>query len=613
MLVNLRPNSNASSLAGILAGVGSIVLLGIQGFILFMSSRGLDLTDEGFYLNSIVWADHYKFGVSGFGSFYAIFFDLLGENWVALRGWTLGINWVLWVSLGLLTLRLIASKNEYRFAWTVWVFFSLAFGSLSLLVLNVWLLTPSYNTLAFQAVTIFVCGLLAGRIWGRVGIPVIGLGLFLSFVAKPTTTVALVAILALVNLRKSRAAIVDFVAVGVVSLGLLLAWAVYLDWSIFEYINRLAVGLTFTSLLDGGQVVWGENWASSLVGAFWPFAGLSVAQITYVTLATLSLLALFLNRLFMPSGSPGMQRFLYLLGSTGFSISLLSLFISREPGYFGQITVVSLLAILFSALIGIAYRGKDSKLFEVSKMDSANVRLAFGIGLAPLAFAFGTNNNYWQQSSAVGGMYFLSAALVISFINTKRFVGRNSAPGVQLISILAGVAVAATTVLGAMNFPYRQSATAFEMVPSSEVSGLYVERDTNKFFNDLSNLRETSDFQSGTPLIDNTGASPTAIYVLGGLPLGSAWLIGGYSGSEKLAEAQLRLYSQQCLDSAWILDEPTAPRRVFGFNPEEFSLSPGNTYEALGSVRNSLTDGSQILYRPSNKTLTDSEVCALNR
>ena len=613
MLLNLRPNSIASPLVRVLSAVGSIALLGFQGFVLAMSSRGLDLTDEGFYLNSILWADHYKFGVSGFGNFYAIFFDLLGEDWVALRAFTVVTNWVLWVTLGLLALRLVASRTGNRIDWTTTLFFSLASGAFSLLVLNLWLSTPSYNTLAFQAVTIFVCGLLAGRIWGRVGIPVIGLGLFLSFVAKPTTTIALVAILALVNLRKSRAAIVDFIAVGVVSLGLLVAWAIYLDGSILEHINRLAVGLTFTSLLDGGQIVWGENWASRLAGAFWPFVGLRAPQVTYIAVATLSLLWLFLNRLFMPSRNPGGQRFFYLLGSSVFGISLLLLFISREAGYFGQITLVGLLAILFFVLIGIAYNRRDSKFIDQPLVSSADLRLVLGIGLTPLAFAFGTNNNFWQQSSAVGGMYFLSAVLVISSVSTKHFIGRNSPSGIQLILTMAGVAVTATTVLGAMNVPYRQSSTVFEMVSSSEVSGIYVDKDANRFFKDLSDLRETSDFLSGTPLIDNTGASPTAIYVLGGLPLGSAWLIGGYPGSQELAEAQLRLYSQPCLDLAWILDEPTAPRRVFGFDPEEFSLSPSNTYEAVGAVKNPLTGGTQILYRPSNKSLTDSVVCSLNR
>ncbi len=578
-----------------------------------MSARGLDLTDEGYYLNSIAWAEHYKFSVSSFGDFFAIFYGLFDSNWPAIRLATILINWLLWVVLGLLSLKLSSEIQNKSFHWTVWVFFASASGALSLLGLNLWLPTPSYNTLAFQAVTIFVCGLIASRVWGRIGIPIIGLGLFLSFVAKPTTAVALVAILALVNLKRSRTAILSIVGSGAVSLGLLIAWAIYLDGSVLDYANRLAVGLRFTSLLDGGQIVWGDAWASSLMNAFWPFAGLSFRQIAYIALAAFSLLALLLNILLTPANKPEARKALFVLGFSGFLLSMFLLFVSREPGYFGQISVVGLLAVLLAVVIGIASRRGDSDFLNYSVLNSANVRLALGIGLTPLAFAFGTNNNYWQQSSAVGGMYFLSAALVVSFTNSKHFAGRNSSSGVQLLSISAAMAVVAITVLGAMNFPYRQASTVFQMVPSNEVSGIYVDTGTKRFFEDLSNLRETSDFQSGTPLIDNTGASPTAIYVLGGLPLGSAWLIGGYRGSEGLAEAQLRQYSQQCLDSAWILDEPTAPRRVFGFYPEKFALSPGTTYEAMGSVRNSLTGGTQILYRPSHNSLTDSKVCSLDR
>jgi hypothetical protein len=613
MLVNLRPHPIANHLAKVLSAVGSIALLVFQGFVLAMSSRGLDLTDEGYYLNSISWASQYEFGVSGFGSFYSIFFDLLGQNLLVLRTVTLLTNWVLWVTLGLVTLRLVTSMTGDRFDWTMRFFFSLASGALSLLVLNLWLPTPSYNTLAFQAVTIFVCGLLTSRIWGRIGLPVIGVGLFLSFVAKPTTTVFLVAILALVILRKSRAALFDFIASGIVALGLLFAWALYLDGSVFEYINRLAIGLSFTSLLDGGQIVWSDNWASALAAALWPFAGLSVAQIAYIAFAALSLLSLFLNRLFGPASNPGVQRFIYVLGSSGFLISLVLLYMSREPGYFGQVTVVGFLAILLTVVFVVAYRGRDLKFLDQSLVNSANLRLVVGIGLTPLAFAFGTNNNYWQASSAVGGMYFLSAALVVLFIDSKNFVGSNSTFGAQLILVGAGIAVATTTVIGAMNFPYRQTSPVYEMVPSSQIPGIFVGTETEKYFQDLSNIEEASGFQRGTPLIDNTGASPTAIYIIGGLPLGSAWLIGGYPGSGQLAEAQLRLYSQQCLDSAWILDEPTAARRVFSFNSKSFSLAPSNTYEALGYAKNPLTGGTQILYRPSDVSPVDSRACSQDR
>jgi hypothetical protein len=304
---------------------------------------------------------------------------------------------------------------------------------------------------------------------------------------------------------------------------------------------------------------------------------------------------------------------MYVLGSSGFLLSLVMLYMSREPGYFGQITIVGLLAILLSVVFGIAYMRRDSNFLNQSLINSANLRLVVGIGLTPLAFAFGTNNNYWQASSAIGGMYFLSAALVVTFINSEYFVGSNSPFGVQLISLGAGIAVAATTVLGAMNFPYRQASPVFDMVPSSQIPGIFVGTETNSYFQELSKIKESSGFQRGTPLIDNTGASPTAIYIIGGLPLGSAWLIGGYPGSGDLAEAQLRLQTQQCLDSAWILDEPTAPRRVFNFKAQSFSLAPSNAYEAVGSAKNPLTGGTQILYRPSDVSPVDSRACSQDR
>ncbi len=76
------------------------VFVALQVFIGNLTRRGLDLTDEGYYMNSIHWADHYQAGVSGFGDFYGILYVSLGQDFGALREINSWLSWVLWSILG---------------------------------------------------------------------------------------------------------------------------------------------------------------------------------------------------------------------------------------------------------------------------------------------------------------------------------------------------------------------------------------------------------------------------------------------------------------------------------------------------------------------------------
>ena len=68
-------------------------------------------------------------------------------------------------------------------------------------------------------------------------------------------------------------------------------------------------------------------------------------------------------------------------------------------------------------------------------------------------------------------------------------------------------------------------------------------------------------------MIDATGASPGYVYQLGGVPLGSTWLLGGYAGSRAAALDALRAADPADLRRAWILDAPRSPRRIAGLLP----------------------------------------------
>ncbi len=113
--------------------------------------RGIDLTDEGFYLNWISNPGLYKISATQFGYIYHPLYQLLGKNLVLLRQSDmlimLGLSWVLCVQL----LRYIFSRDELTMHCSSFYLYSIAFGlatSIFTFFGSIWWLpTPSYNSL----------------------------------------------------------------------------------------------------------------------------------------------------------------------------------------------------------------------------------------------------------------------------------------------------------------------------------------------------------------------------------------------------------------------------------------------------------------------------------
>ena len=69
-------------------------------------------------------------------------------------------------------------------------------------------------------------------------------------------------------------------------------------------------------------------------------------------------------------------------------------------------------------------------------------------------------------------------------------------------------------------------------------------------------------YQIGQPILDATGDGPGLVYALGGRPLGVAWLLGGYPGSERVAARLLDGLSVVDLRRAWLLSAADNPRAL---------------------------------------------------
>jgi len=234
-----------------LCALGTALLL---GWLLTYSAYGIDFTDESFYL---VWMANpfiYPGSVTQFGFVYHPLHLLLGGDIAALRQANILITFSLaWVLSSVFLSSQVPALKTNRSAMFI---AAAGLASSVFFLFNAWLITPSYNSLALQALLITTTGLiLAEKSSQRASIAgwiLIGIGGGLAFLAKPSTALAL-ALAVLLYLIFSRKLSLRMLALAVAcTLLLLVASALLIDGSVLHFIERLQLGLAFTQYMEGG-------------------------------------------------------------------------------------------------------------------------------------------------------------------------------------------------------------------------------------------------------------------------------------------------------------------------------------------------------------------------
>ena len=211
-LRNAVTSADRRSLAPMVAA--AITLAVGSALILYGAFRGLDLTDETFYLISINDPGAYALSYQPFGHVLAPLFALLDRSLPALRivtfiavvaaGSLLGHHCGRYAGLGSMALAGAASSLALYFSWII---------------------TPNYNLLANVGLALIIAGVLAGP-W-RVGALLIGVGGYLVFFGKPTTAalaaLILAALLAVPRVRREQRLLLRGAMAGAIAFILIVA------------------------------------------------------------------------------------------------------------------------------------------------------------------------------------------------------------------------------------------------------------------------------------------------------------------------------------------------------------------------------------------------------
>lgn len=544
--------------------------VGTLVWLMIYSHYGFDFTDEGYYLVWIATPKLYDWSLSQFGYLYHPFYMLLKGDIVLLRIFNVCLTFLLSWLLVYLVIRGSFSGSVLDKIKRFLISFCFAVGGL--VFFNFWIPSPSYNSLNLQALLIAAAGLfIAQKRISRecvIGWLLIGLGGWLAFMAKPSTAAALGFIAIIYLFISNKINILMMVLCALLVSTLFVGSALLIDGSLIGFERRMQTALDFLSYLGGGHTF----------REILRFDSFSVSKSDFVIFVCL-LVTCSMAVYFFCSNRKLTKLFGLCLAGVA-TIGILSLVSGQAvlKAEYNNFSGLLLCVVPATALLlGASFYWRDA----ISSFSRQQLSNAFLFMILPHIYAFGTNNNYWQIGSSAGFFWLLAGLVFI--VPVLR--GREAIYTFLPLAILTQLVVVILLQRG-MELPYRQPQPLRLNLHSVEIgatgSTLMLSEGYAKYLADVIAGTRSAGFKPGTPMIDLTGQSPGVLYSIGAVSIGQAWMIGGYSGSYKLAVEALKKVPCEQLANAWILTEENGPRSISGEIVVAFGASPSD-YENMGS------------------------------
>lgn len=454
----------------------AITLLICGGLLVYGSGRGIDLTDEIFYL---VWARNpnaYQLIYQPFGYLLHPLFTLCGGNLQNYRLAGFGIA----AGAGVLLGCSLASANRER------AIFSLYGATSALTIFFPWIVTPSYNSAANVGALLIISGILsilagvrAMRISGTVALAA---GLCIAAFAKPPLFAIAVAVVLAAALVK-RSSWSAFALIAALGLGAAFIFLFLPPAGIFGLVRRIIVSQGVLSLPNTALALPGKV-ARDWLAVPWVLTSSAVA-------AALSL---------------GLGRFRWSrwLGYLGVALSLYYFWSVAGDAIDGGIPDFPGLALVLAAA------GYAGAVQHEQRANGPAVALLLG---APAAVALGTFNNQWFQLNFSMAFPFL-ALFTIAWADPRPW-RRGIAQGFAIVGPVAAMALAAW-------YPYSLPASIFDQQTPVEHplthDSILVDPETAEFVSGARGLAQ------GALVVDLSGTGPGVDAVLGARAPVLLWL-----------------------------------------------------------------------------------------
>ena len=596
--------------------VVAVLTAGFCAFAVNSLHYGFDFTDEGFYLLWMSSPEAFTSTLSWFGVVYHPLYALAGGDIFLLRifGFVLSVGLAWWLAYRTLAGPPFLSRIN-----------RVAIGALGAGVATAaWASgavapTPNYVALTIQGLLLTSIGL--SYVWRppdhlvRLGWVLIGLGLFVTFMAKPTAAAAagLLIVLALL-LSRSFTWRGGLSAVAVASIAGAFATLV-LAGSPGAVLREISTGLDLSRSLVSGHTLgravssvkkfvlmrdwWGASWEGVILlaglvvcTAVAVLAGRSSTRAARIVAAVLSgTLAITAGWVLVSASNPfpvDEYQLRFMLAVSPVLVGLLVLLSSATQRCRTLHCRGMVVAALFAALPFAAWFGSNVPIFPS----------------VPWAAAF------W----ALSGLVF-----VVATTDTSRLI-MACIPVVLLVLVSSSLMVVdANAHPRRMPAPLKVNTESVQINPSGKI--LRVEEGDRQYIESLRKAADTAGFEPGTSVIDLTGQSPGSVYVLGGVPPVTPWLLGGYPGSEQFTEDVLFRPSCSVLARAWVLSDGGGSRSIDSEVLGVYGAELERDFENVGvvSVRDfskgnpNLRNVEQSLWQPLRDPAVAEESCEAAR
>jgi hypothetical protein len=577
-------------------------------WVLFYSDSGVDFTDEGFYLNWISNPNSYSSSLSQFGFFYHPIFSLVDSNIAYLRKVNLVICFLLAFAFTVLLLKKLAQDKIENKLEMLSVGLALATSVFNIVITDgEWLNSASYNTLNLQALLVVAIGFILTNekkpIVYNLGLLILALGCTVTFLAKPTTAALLYLLVFTLFLLSGQFKKIIFMfgyAAFLVSF-----FAISIDGSLIEFIKRYQRGYSQTIITDSGHTP-GELFRIDLIL-------LDSKTSVYILLLYVFLLILILSLIKYRKFFAYLLLFLCV-----FTVIVINLLfgdmykfnLSNTKTIYQEILILGLLIVTITVFI-------TGKSLSKKKVNRQFLSLLILLLFSPYLYSFGSNSNYMYMSFSALFFWIIAASALIFLSISKRQNWEVLIP----ISVAVQIFTSLQLFTGIEN-PYRQPNSLFKNELKAPLGiflpGIKIPESYQIYFQQVSDTVKTSNYKFGTPVIDMTGFSPLTLFSIRAEVLGSAWLIGGYAGSNEFALETLLSIDCEKLSKSWLLVEPEGPRSINEAVLSELGLSFPENYRLQGrwlTPENSSGNKSsrtQLFYSPVNSTIGLTE-CQISR
>lgn len=556
----------------------------IVGFlsILYYCNHYIEFTDLAFHLLHVSQTENINIAVSSYFLYLEPIYNILGGNVALYRQATVLI-------LVLSVLPLLSVLKKYYFSTDNNFIFPI--GLLATLTVYVhFVLTPNYNWFCYIGLILFAAGIF--HLWAenktKLSNPVlsgffIGLSGWVCFISKPTTAVAIAFIFACLCLYiiiqdKDKIYLIFKLCLcaAVTLLGLVCFHFLFLD-DFSDYKERVFNDVTLRGILDSDYSL-----QKQFISIFKDFK-----VIGFYTLKNSAIVLLF----FLPFTV----------------IKPIRKMIREHPIFFLRAAIVIIISILFlqdffsddyrkasvGAAYGIAFVSTVSIYFFLYFRDLKlknewfySVSASFLLILT-YCLKIGSNVNYVAFAN-MGGLFFLFTTLLYlkAFVPYDRYKIITQYFVIPLFTIIF-----IGSFIQNINYPYRSNSPIYKnavptQVSMNETDILNLDRETHFYITGLRDIFLQNGFEEETLLIDMTGATPLANYILNAKIPTFPWLIGGYDGSREAAIFNLSNFSNKHnLRKAWIIIPTTpTPRTIDPVVLKELDLNFPQDYTKISEI-----------------------------